>query len=201
MGYVLAEIALLLALALLLGLLVGWLLWGWRRANVSETKYLELLTERDELRRSYVNRASGASPGAQSPATGPAVTEPAAAAQPKPTVSAAAAAPIPAAPEPDIDLTQPPEPAAVAQQPSPHESSTDLDDLTAIDGIDAGFADFLKTNNISTYRELGSLTEDEIDELQTRLPGNPKRIRDDDWVGGARRLYNDKYGQLRANDQ
>lgn len=179
MGYVLAETALLLALALLLGVLVGWLLWGWRRAGVSETKYLELLTERDELRRSYVNRASGAS-------------------VPESRPTAPVPAPSPATP--DIDLTTPHAPATPEPRPVEKPSSSDLDDLTLIDGIDDGFARFLNGNDISTYRHLGSLTEDEIDRLQALLPGKANRIRDDDWVGGARRLYNEKYGQLRTND-
>jgi len=68
------------------------------------------------------------------------------------------------------------------------------DDLKLIVGIGPVLERMLFQLGISTYRQLARMNDRDIDELDSRLPEFPGRIRRDEWVTQARALYQYKYG-------
>ncbi len=67
-------------------------------------------------------------------------------------------------------------------------SSTGADDLTRISGVGPVLQRKLQMQGITTFAQIATLSEAEIDELHSKLHGFPERIRTDDWVGQARAL-------------
>lgn len=63
------------------------------------------------------------------------------------------------------------------------------DDLKRINGVGPQLERTLNEQGITTYAQLASLTEQQIDDLQARLPQFPGRVRRDNWVEQARRLH------------
>jgi predicted flap endonuclease-1-like 5' DNA nuclease len=127
-------------------------------------------------------------------AKAPAETKPAAAKAPAETKRAAAKAPAetkraaakaPAETKPAVAKT--PEEAKVAPKPAPKVSGTP-DDLTAIDGIGPALAKKLNAAGISSYAQLATLTDDDIEDLEKNVIRFSGRIRREDWVGQAKKL-------------
>jgi len=62
------------------------------------------------------------------------------------------------------------------------------DDLTRISGIGPAIAGILHDEGYTSFEQLADLDGGEIDRLGALMPVYPGRIRDDDWIGQARRL-------------
>ncbi len=62
------------------------------------------------------------------------------------------------------------------------------DDLKRISGVGPKLEELLNGQGITTFAQLASLTDTEVDDLQMRLPQFPGRIRRDAWVEQAARL-------------
>lgn len=62
------------------------------------------------------------------------------------------------------------------------------DDLKRITGVGPKLEQMLNEQGITTFRQLAALTDEQVDELQSRLPQFPGRIRRDNWVAQAKQL-------------
>ena len=70
-----------------------------------------------------------------------------------------------------------------------------FDDLKLIVGIGPVLERMLHRLGIATYRQVAHWSERDIDEIDTKLPEFPGRIRRDGWVTQARELHQSKYGE------
>ena len=68
------------------------------------------------------------------------------------------------------------------------------DDLKMINGIGPALEGKLNAAGYCTYRRIASLTDTDIDGLETGVIHLSGRIRRDDWIGQARVLHARKYG-------
>lgn len=68
------------------------------------------------------------------------------------------------------------------------------DDLKLIVGIGPMLERMLAQLGVTSYRQIASWTERDIDDFDRRLPEFPGRIRRDQWVVQARALHQSKYG-------
>lgn len=73
--------------------------------------------------------------------------------------------------------------------------TTDRDDLKRIFGIGPFIERRLAEIDITTYRQIAQLTEDEIARVGEHLNYFPGRIERDGWLDSARRLHQEKYGE------
>ena len=110
---------------------------------------------------------------------GPATGSPAAGGRPPATPTPAKAAEPPA----EKLAEEPAEPPAE----QPEASAGKPDNLTLIKGTDPRLIALLKREGITTYRQLASLTDDQIDSLEVALDA-PGRIRKWNWVAQAQEL-------------
>jgi predicted flap endonuclease-1-like 5' DNA nuclease/uncharacterized coiled-coil protein SlyX len=69
------------------------------------------------------------------------------------------------------------------------------DDLKKIRGIGPALERLLNTHGVSRYRQIAAWTDAEIEEFGTKLDGFQRRIRRDDWVGGAKEAHFKQYGE------
>lgn len=79
----------------------------------------------------------------------------------------------------------------VSQQ-SHSATAKEADDLTQIKGIGKDIAHKLHELGIRTFEQIGQLTIQDIERISAALPAFPGRIQRDDWVGQARRLFEEK---------
>ena len=68
------------------------------------------------------------------------------------------------------------------------------DDLTALKGVAAVLNGKLNDLGIYTYRQIASWNDDNVAEVSTRLSFKD-RVKRDDWIGQARALHKEKYGE------
>lgn len=80
--------------------------------------------------------------------------------------------------------------AAAAAAPPAEE-----DDLKLISGIGPVLEGKLQNAGITTYQQIATLTDPEIDRLETEIAHLSGRIRRDDWISQAKTLYLRKYGR------
>lgn len=71
----------------------------------------------------------------------------------------------------------------------------DIDDLKLISGIGPVLEGKLQNAGITTYQQIATLTDPEIDRLETEITHLSSRIRRDDWISQAKTLYLRKYGR------
>ncbi len=93
----------------------------------------------------------------------------------------------------DQNPPTPSKPAADVVAEASSSGETDRDDLTRIEHVTPALEIFLHNQNIWTFRQLGSLSDSEVSSLQQQLPEHPGILEEQDWVGQARRLYNEKF--------
>lgn len=220
MLYVLLEIAILLVVAIVLGLLIGWLLWRWRRVNLAQDEYRRLLEERsaldDERQRAVLDRnemeQQMLAARRERERSLQLVSEreqelvlvrdrerrltadrgnSGTAAVAGAGAGAAATGVAGAAMLARTDDAPPPPPP-----PQSSDRTAAADDLTEIQGVGSELANFLHGQGLWTFRQVAALTDDQVDALQLHLPQFPNRIRNDDWVGQARHLHYERYGSL-----
>jgi predicted flap endonuclease-1-like 5' DNA nuclease len=85
-------------------------------------------------------------------------------------------------------------PADAGEGPFVPPPGAEPDNLRRIRGIGPAMERLLNEQGIVTFRQLAVLDEAGIDELQTRLPGVPGRIRRDRWVEQAQKLHVETHG-------
>lgn len=203
MWYLLGEIAILLVVAVGIGIGIGWLLWRWRRVSVTRQEFDRLLSDRTELYQLKMSarRQRPAPDQGPPPATAPPSADVGVRLDPEPgPAPAPASAPMP---EPDpvpgsdpaLDPDLSPDLAAPSPEVSAPATGTSGDDLTSIAGLDPDTARLLAAQGITGFRQLGSLTDDDVDRLEAQLPPHARRFRSDDWVGQARQLFNQQVQQ------
>lgn len=82
-----------------------------------------------------------------------------------------------------------------ADQHSTPKEESDKDDLKAIFGIGPAMEKTLNEAGIHTFRDLAGLDDTRIEALGDRIGSFRDRIRQDDWTGGARKAFEEKYGR------
>ncbi|HAS51369.1 MAG TPA: hypothetical protein DCS21_06360, partial [Gammaproteobacteria bacterium] len=70
--------------------------------------------------------------------------------------------------------------------------ATTRDDLKLINGIGAALEKKLRTCGITTYRQLATLSDADIDRVEASIKSFG-RIRRDDWIGQAKARHFEKY--------
>lgn len=80
-------------------------------------------------------------------------------------------------------------------RPGGNGVSDSRDDLKKIAGVGPVLERTLNGLGVRTYRQIASWNETEIQRVADRLEGFHDRIRRDDWVGQARRLHLEAYGE------
>ncbi|MGF1528146.1 MAG: NADH:ubiquinone oxidoreductase, partial [Candidatus Competibacterales bacterium] len=79
--------------------------------------------------------------------------------------------------------------------PSAGEGEGKTDDLQAIRGVGPTLARWLYSRGISSFRQLATLTEADVNRLEAELLRFRGRVRREDWIGQAKALHFDKYGE------
>lgn len=197
-GFLLTEIWVLLALAILLGLLAGWIIWGGRGDNgaaAEEVRRLRLALEKERARaRASVKDTVGDVP----PMQGGGYTRPTP--PPKPTVQPIATpqpvpdevdtAPAPVAPAPAPAPAPTPATQAAHQKPAGLDAPRDglPDDLTQIKGIGAKLARLCNDLGFYHFDQIAAWTDAEIAWVDDNLEGFKGRVTRDKWVDQARVL-------------
>ena len=86
-------------------------------------------------------------------------------------------------------------PSAGEPPVSQEASAAGEDDLQAIAGIGPATLGKLHTAGILSYRQIAVLNDADINRIETEILKSRGRIRRDDWVGQARELHFQKYGE------
>ena len=95
---------------------------------------------------------------------------------------------------PPVAVSEPDDPNDV---PQIDENEADLlDDLTLIRGIGPYIQSKLREMNISSYRQIAHLTEEDINRIGEVINYFPGRIARDGWQESARALHEKKYGEM-----
>ncbi len=164
---ILWEIVLPLFIAFVVGWVVmGWLTWRWRWANVSKDRW-ERVNEELTLAKSQLGRAE---------------TKVA-------DLEAASAAPAEAEAESATAATSPARTTSVATMaPASASEPAVIDDLKAIRGIGAKMEAKLNELGITSLREIAAFTEDDIERVSAGIGAFPGRISRDRWVPQAKDL-------------
>lgn len=184
--FLLAEIWVLLALAALIGLIAGWLIWGGRKQAASSGDLARLQAELDRERARNSRQSSDPlddvppmegggyrrpTPVAPPPAKPAAEPAPDLASQTKPAERTAPAAPSAA------------KPAALSQ---PRDGLAD--DLTRIKGVGRKMEKLCNDLGFWHFDQIASWTADEIAWVDDNLEGFKGRVTRDNWVDQARAL-------------
>jgi len=160
---ILWEIVLPLFIAFVVGWVVmGWLTWRWRWANVSQDRW-ERVNEELTLAKSQLGQAETKVADLEAAR--------AAAAEAEAGSAKAAVATI--------------EPTATG---APVVAAAEADDLTAIRGIGAKMEAKLNELGITSLREIAAFTEDDIERVSAGIGAFPGRITRDRWVPQAKDL-------------
>jgi predicted flap endonuclease-1-like 5' DNA nuclease len=93
---------------------------------------------------------------------------------------------LPAESQPSVPRPRAPEP------PQPEELG---DDLRRIRGIGPTTESALHDLGIRSYRQLATLDDAGLGRVRDAMGGFPQRIEREDWIGQARRLHREKYGE------
>ena len=185
-GFLLGEIWVLIALAALLGLFAGWLIWGRRSValapiNSSEADRLRLqLSECETRARAQTTRIATLEREAAAPTLPPVEATPVMVATPlMAPLTAEAPAPISAAAPP------PSRPAALtaARNGTP-------DDLKLIKGVGPKLETLLHSLGFYHFDQLANWSAAEIAWVDENLEGFKGRVTRDEWVQQARDLAN-----------
>lgn len=179
-GFLLAEIWVLLALAVLLGLIAGWLIWGGQagRASADEVFRLQVQLDRERAR----TKAALSGPDTDiPPMEGGGYRRP----TPPPvsflTVSEEAA---------QAALAEASDPIPANTKPKGLDAPRDgiPDDLTKISGIGPKLAVLCNDLGFYHYDQIAVWTEDEIAWVDENLEGFKGRVTRDNWVEQAKAL-------------
>ena len=209
-GFLLTEIWVLLALAALLGLLAGWIIWGGRTGpglEVEEVQRLRLALEKERARArasvsgdvgpTDVPRASGV--GYVRPNVAPlteasaakSASQPKTAVDPEPVSEAAA---VPAAPAtlegPSASRPVEEMPVELQSKPEGLEAPKDgiPDDLTKIKGVGKKMEKLCNDLGYYHYEQIAAWTDAEVAWVDDNLADFKGRVTRDNWVAQAKAL-------------
>ena len=198
-GFLLGEVWVLIAFALLLGLLVGWLIWGRREttmvADSAEADRLRVDLQAEKARckacDAKVANLEAQLAAATAAATTAAMAEPARpAAAATETASAASddEAPAPAAPEAPEAAEEP------GVKPSTLDAPRDgaPDDLKRIKGIGPKLEQLCNRLGFWHFDQIANWSADEIAWVDANLESFKGRVTRDNWVAQARVLAAEK---------
>jgi len=73
--------------------------------------------------------------------------------------------------------------------------SSEKDDLKKIKGIGPVMEKTLNSLGITSYKQICELTRDDVNKVSAAIATFPNRIERDDWIGGAKKQYMEKYGK------
>lgn len=192
-GFLLTEIWVLLALAALIGLIAGWLIWGGRG---------DLGADADEVRRlrSELDRANAQSRGSLDGSSsdipameGGGYMRPA----PMPAVTPATV------PDPEVPERVPPSTAMPASKPHGLDRPRDglPDDLTKIKGVGTKMEKLCNALGFWHYDQIAAWSAEEIAWVDDNLEGFKGRVTRDNWVSQAKALArNDTPAFVRRKD-
>ncbi len=162
---ILWEIVLPLFIAFIVGWVVmGWLTWRWRWANVSRDRW-ERVNEELALAQSQLGQAETRMADLEA-------------------ASAAAAAEAESARATVATM----EPTVVAEPTVAAEPTITADELTAIRGIGAKMEAKLHDLGITSLHQIAAFTDDEIERVSAGIGAFPGRIGRDRWVEQAKDL-------------
>lgn len=196
--FLLAEIWVLLALAVLVGLIAGWLIWGGRPdlgGDADEVRRLQAELDREKAR----SRAQSTDPLDDIPAMqGGGYTRPTPMSPPA-TMPSSPPKPDPIDPEP---VSSPP---ATANNAKPTGLSAPRDgmpdDLTKIKGVGRKLEKLCNDLGFWHYDQIAAWTGDEIAWVDDNLEGFKGRVTRDQWVDQAKALAkNDTPAFVRRTD-
>lgn len=178
--FLLAEIWVLIALAALIGLLAGWLIWGGRKdsgADADEVRRLQAELDRTKAKA----RAELSDPLDDIPeVTGGGYSRPAAA--PQPVTPTPVAAPVEVTPEPAT-------PTSAVKPATLSEARDGLpDDLTKIKGIGPKMEKLCNSLGFWHFDQIASWTDAEIAWVDDNLEGFKGRVTRDKWIEQAKTL-------------
>ncbi|MCF2871143.1 NADH-quinone oxidoreductase subunit E [Octadecabacter sp. G9-8] len=182
--FLLAEIWVLLALAALLGLFAGWLIWGGRLdlgADADEVRRLQAELKREKSR----TRSMSSDPLDDIPdMQGGGYTRPTPMSPP-----ATVPSPVPV-PDPIIPVQKADPAPEAAAKPAGLEAPRDglPDDLTKIKGIGRKLEKLCNTLGFWHYDQIAAWTGDEIAWVDENLEGFKGRVTRDQWVDQAKAL-------------
>jgi len=178
-GFLLTEIWVLLALAALVGLIAGWLIWGGRRAPAANTDDVARL--RAELDRAKAEgRARLFDPTDDVPAM--------------PAAGYVRPDPAPVSAPVRDDKPAPPATAAVGRKPAGLDAARDglPDDLTKISGVGPKMQKLCNALGFWHFDQIAAWTSDEVAWVDDNLEGFKGRVTRDGWVEQAKALaHND----------
>ena len=92
-------------------------------------------------------------------------------------------------------LREGPAPDDVGDEAVPAAVQGEADDLERIKGLGPALERKLNAHGINTYRQIVSLSPEEIEELERSVLRSSGRFERDDWVAQARRLHAERYGE------
>lgn len=184
MTYLLSQLFLYLICALLLGLLLGWVIWGWRsRRLIAEAK-----AEGEQALRAQQQECAAEKSRLQAIIDKQAK----AAEEPQPLI---AETPEAKAAEPEKFATDAPKPASLyATRP------TEVDDLKQVKGIGPVMERILNENGCYRFKQLANFSKRDIEWVSATIETMPDRIERDRWVEQAQTLYLEKYGKRHDAD-
>ncbi len=181
----------LLVVALLVGIAIAWWIFvGNRKTKVERSASTDVLDEGAE--RAKRNQALIDKPSAEASSV-------------ESKIAAAEAEPAPTpAPAPPAAATPTPEPVPQATPPVPSAApSSGSDDLKRIKGVGPKLEKLLKELGVSTYAQIASWSEADIDRIDAQLGNFQGRIRRDSWTEQAKFLaagdvagFEGKFGSL-----
>lgn len=175
-GFLLTEIRVLLALAALVGLIAGWIIWGGRGAAADTFVADRLRTDLEACRKLGAEKDARI---AALSAAGPAVPAPRPAPATPATPPAEGVISPPASGSADIN------PAAV--KPATLDAPRDgiADDLKKIKGIGPKLEKLCNALGAWHYEQIATWTDEEVAWVDANLDGFKGRVTRDDWVAQA----------------
>ena len=170
MLYIMGEILWLLAIATILGFVLGWLIRGIRLRDELESQWSGECKRHREHARALQGELDECLAGGTS-ARGS------------------------SKPEPGISKTKAKDKLRQIAQRTAGDEPADDDDLKKIHGIGPVLEKLLKSMGMTSFKQIANLKPEDIEVVAVALEGSRDRIKRDDWMSGAAKAYRDKYGK------
>ena len=208
------EMLLYLALAAILGLVLGYLIWGWGAASrLAEARALGAETARNPVDAGAALRErlqeceavrQRQSDEIQDLTEQLAEAQAAVTGAPETVLGDGSDTDLPSEQEPALEVPQVTDETSRAAAATPRGLLTErpqaVDDLKRIKGVGKVMEGVLNAKGIYLFRQLAALDAREIAWVNEAIEAFPGRIERDRWVEQAQELYFQKYGQRHDDD-